>query len=129
MDGTGRGKLRQTTARSLVAPQTVSSNSCVRTPCIAPRVGPAGRSAVLAAVALAVLAACGTAIPTPTSDLTSGQAFLDLGMQLVQLREDNAMLQSQIDSLRGDLAYQDSVLRQLAAGAGVPMRPPVVPFP
>lgn len=75
------------------------------------------------------LAACGTAVPTPTSDLTSGQALVDLNAQLAQFREDNALLQAQIDSLRGAVAYQDTILRQVAAGAGIPMRPPAVPIP
>ncbi|MFN8717463.1 MAG: hypothetical protein ACK50C_10835, partial [Gemmatimonadaceae bacterium] len=73
--------------------------------------------------------ACGPAIPTPASDMATGQAVLDLGMQIVQLREENAMLQAQIDSLRGVMAYQDTVVRQLAAAAGLPTRPPAPPFP
>jgi hypothetical protein len=84
---------------------------------------------VLGGALLGPLIGCSTSIPTPTSDLTSGQAMLDLGSQFVQLREDNAMLQAQIDSLHGVVAYQDTILRRLAAGAGVPMRPPSVPFP
>jgi hypothetical protein len=61
--------------------------------------------------------------------MASGQAVLDLGMQLVQLREDNALLQAQIDSLRAVVAYQDTLVRQLAAAAGLPTRPPALPFP
>lgn len=80
-------------------------------------------------VVVAPLVACGTSIPTPTSELSSGQAILDIGAQLGQIREDNALLQAQIDSLHGVVAYQDTVLRQLAAGAGVSMRRPVVPVP
>jgi hypothetical protein len=48
---------------------------------------------------------------------------------MVQFREDNALLQAQIDSLRGALAYQDTILRQVAAGAGIQMRAPSVPIP
>jgi hypothetical protein len=83
----------------------------------------------MAMVVVAPLVACGTSIPTPTSELSSGQAILDIGAQLGQIREDNALLQAQIDSLHGVVAYQDTVLRQLAAGAGVSMRRPVVPVP
>ncbi len=54
---------------------------------------------------------------------------MDLGTLVGQLREENAMLQSQIDSLRGALAYQDTIVRQLAAGAGVQMRAPAWPTP
>ncbi len=84
---------------------------------------------LLVAVAAGPLVACSTVVPTPTSDLASGQALVDLNAQLAQFREDNALLQAQIDSLRGALAYQDTILRQVAAGAGVPMRPPAVPIP
>ncbi len=87
------------------------------------------RCALPGAVAVALLSACGTAIPTSTSDMATGQAVLDLGMQLVQLREDNALLQAQIDSLRGVVAYQDSLVRQLAASAGLSVRPPAPAFP
>ncbi|MCE2903146.1 MAG: hypothetical protein ACK6DP_05455 [Gemmatimonas sp.] len=84
---------------------------------------------MIRAVAVVGLSACGPAIPTPASDMATGQAVLDLGMQIVQLREENAMLQAQIDSLRGVMAYQDTVVRQLAAAAGLPTRPPAPPFP
>ncbi len=49
---------------------------------------------------------------------------MDLGTSVMQLREDNALLQAQIDSLRGAVAYQDTILRQLATQANVPMRAP-----
>lgn len=87
------------------------------------------RVLLIVAFGVGPLVACETAIPTPTSDLTSGQALVDLNAQLAQFREDNALLQAQIDSLRGALAYQDTILRQVAAGAGIPMRPPAVPIP
>lgn len=110
-------------------PQTMSPNRraldrSVSRPLSRPR-----RVLLLLGVAAAPLVACNTAIPTPTSDLTSGQALVDLNAQLAQFREDNALLQAQIDSLRGAMAYQDTILRQLAAGANVPMRPPTVPIP
>jgi hypothetical protein len=87
------------------------------------------RRALPGAAAVVLLSACGTAIPTPTSDMATGQAVLDLGMQLVQLRADNALLQAQIDSLRGVVAYQDTLVRQLAASAGLSVRPPASTFP
>ncbi len=80
------------------------------------------RVALLLGVASAVLAACSGGIPTPTSELSSGQAVLDLGTMVGDLREENAMLQAEIDSLRGAVAYQDTILRQLAAGVGLNMR-------
>ncbi len=48
---------------------------------------------------------------------------MDIGSMVLDLREENAQLQAQIDSLKAVSAYQDSVVRQLAAVAGVPMRP------
>jgi hypothetical protein len=75
------------------------------------------------------MAGCSGGIPTPTSDINSGQAVMDLGNAIIQLREDNAMLQAQIDSLRGAAAYQDTIVRQLAATAGVSMRPPALAIP
>lgn len=88
---------------------------------------------LIAIVAVSVVwsaaTACSRGVPSPTSELTSGQAVMDLGTLVGQLREENAMLQSQIDSLRGALAYQDTIVRQLAAGAGVQMRAPAWPTP
>lgn len=55
--------------------------------------------------------------------------MLDLGAIVVDLREENAMLQMQIDSLRGVVVYQDSIVRQLAASAGVRMRSHAFPAP
>lgn len=71
----------------------------------------------------------GSGLPSTGTDVTSGQAMLDLSQNLVQLREDDALLQAQVDSLRGIVAYQDTVLRQLAGMAGVPMRPQSAPAP
>lgn len=79
--------------------------------------------------AAASAAACSGSIPSPTSELNSGQAVMDLGSLVGELREENAMMQAQIDSLRGALAYQDTIVRQLAAGAGVQMRASAFPTP
>ncbi len=48
---------------------------------------------------------------------------MDLSNAVIQLRDDHATLQAQIDSLRGVVAYQDTILRQLATSANVSMRP------
>lgn len=83
----------------------------------------------LTVMVLVTAAACDGSIPTPASDITTGQAFIDLNAQLSQFREDNALLQEQIDSLRGVAAYQDTIVRQLAAAAGISMRAPAMPIP
>jgi predicted small secreted protein len=75
------------------------------------------------------LAACqGSSIPSTGADIDTRQAVLDLNENIVDVREENAMLQAQIDSIRSVVAYQDSVLRQLALMAGVPMRPQSAPM-
>jgi len=83
----------------------------------------------VAAVTVSAATACSSGIPSPTSELNSGQAVMDLGSLVGELREENSMMQAQLDSLRGALVYQDTILRQLAAGAGVQMRSPVFPTP
>jgi hypothetical protein len=70
------------------------------------------------------LAGCRGVVPQANTDVSSGQMVMDLGTSVMQLREDNALLQAQIDSLRGAVAYQDTILRQLATQANVPMRVP-----
>jgi hypothetical protein len=67
------------------------------------------------------LAACGG----PTSNVDAGQALLDLGDAVNQLRSDNAVLQAQIDSLRQVVARQDTIIARLANATGVPLPPPL----
>ncbi|MCC6433276.1 MAG: hypothetical protein IT354_20380 [Gemmatimonadaceae bacterium] len=83
------------------------------------------RFLVLQTIALATFlsSACTGSVPMPSSDISSGQAIIDLGNALGQLREDNALLQADLDSLRAVVAYQDSIVRQLAALSNVSMRP------
>jgi len=49
--------------------------------------------------------------------------MLDLGNALNQLRYETALIQAQVDSLREVVAYQDSLVRQLAAVSNIPVRP------
>ncbi len=78
----------------------------------------------LAITASLVSSSCNGALPNPNAALTSSQAMLDLQNALLQTREDNAGLQAQIDSLRGAVAYQDTIIRLLATSANVSVRPP-----
>ena len=75
------------------------------------------------AVLLPLLAACKGTLAAP-GDMNTSQAVVDIGNMVVQLREENAQLQAQIDSLRAVAAYQDTVVRQLAGAAGLQMREP-----
>jgi hypothetical protein len=68
--------------------------------------------------------ACGTGLPSPQSEMATGQAMLDLNQQIVDLSETNAMMQAQVDSLRDVVARQDTVLRLIAAQVGVSVPPP-----
>jgi hypothetical protein len=70
----------------------------------------------------APLAASCKGIPGAPGDMSTSQAVVDIGNMVVQLREENADLQAQIDSLKAVAAYQDTVVRQLAAVAGVAVR-------
>jgi prefoldin subunit 5 len=70
------------------------------------------------------LAACNGALPSPSRDAAQGQNMLDLADALNQIREQSAGLQEQVDSLRGVVLSQDSVIRQLAATAGIAIKPP-----
>ena len=59
----------------------------------------------------------------PNAQQNTAQALVDLGDQLNAMRQDNAVLQEQVDSLRQALAKQDTILRQVAGMAGVPVPP------
>lgn len=83
---------------------------------------------VVGAVSVPLLAACNGTVAAP-GDMTTSQAVIDIGNMVVQLREENAQLQAQIDSLRSVAAYQDTVVRQLAGAAGLQMHPPGISTP
>lgn len=72
------------------------------------------------AVLLALVAGAG-ACAGPTSNVDAGQALLDLGDAVNQLRSDDAVLQAQIDSLREVVARQDTIIARLANAAGMPL--------
>lgn len=72
-------------------------------------------------VAALVSAGCNGALPTPSRDVNQGQMMLDLTEALNAIRDQSASLQDQVDSLRGVIVRQDTVLRQLALNAGIPM--------
>ncbi|HYW30331.1 MAG TPA: hypothetical protein VE869_02410 [Gemmatimonas sp.] len=89
----------------------------------------AGLGVAMATCIATGIAACSAGVPSVSTDISTRQAMLDLGQNLVDVREENAALQAQVDSLRGAVAYQDTVLRQLAGLAGVPVRPPAFVVP
>jgi hypothetical protein len=81
---------------------------------------------LVTALTLGASVACGTGLPSPQSEMQTGQAMLDLNQAIVDLGETNAMMQAQVDSLREVVARQDTMLRLIAAqvGVSVPVPPP-----
>jgi hypothetical protein len=57
-------------------------------------------------------------------DVTLAETLIDMSDALVALREETAMLQAQVDSLRQHVARQDTVVRRLASMAGLPPQGP-----
>ena len=77
----------------------------------------------LSSIAICVLLAGCSGVPSTAASISTSEALMDLGTAVSQLREDNALLQAQIDSLREVSAYQDTIVRQLANLANVAIRP------
>lgn len=73
-----------------------------------------------AAFALAVAAVC-VACPATKADIAVSEQIIQLGDGLNDLRQDNAALQQQMDSLRAVVAKQDTLIRQMANLAGYPL--------
>jgi hypothetical protein len=70
------------------------------------------------ALALALICA---GCPAPRADIAMSEQIIMLGDGLNDMRQDNAALQQQVDSLRLVVARQDTVIRQLANLAGMPL--------
>ena len=68
---------------------------------------------------IAVFAAGACGGPVTTGDTTLAETLIDMGDALVAVREETALLQAQVDSLREQVARQDTVVRRLAAMAGI----------
>ena len=68
------------------------------------------------AAALAVLTSC----RNPQADAYLSEQVRQMGDELNAARQQNADMQSAIDSLRGVVARQDTLLTKLAGMAGVP---------
>ena len=68
-------------------------------------------------VALVASGACGG--PVTTGDTTLAETLIDMSDALVAVRDETALLQAQVDSLREQMARQDTVVRRLAAMAGI----------
>jgi hypothetical protein len=78
------------------------------------------RLLALRSLALGGLVLGGLACIDPSAQQNTSQALVDLGDQLNAFRQDNAVLQEQVDSLSLVVARQDTLLRRLATMAGLP---------
>lgn len=59
----------------------------------------------------------------PQADALIAEQMREMGDELMNARQETGMMHDQIDSLRMAVARQDTLLRQLAGMAGVPVPP------
>ena len=71
--------------------------------------------------AAALILAC-AACPASRADIAISEQIIQLGDGMNSLRQENAEIQQQVDSLRLVVARQDTVIRQLANLAGIPLK-------
>lgn len=79
-----------------------------------------GRFRIVAIALLSVTAAACTMPMVDSSEISQGELMLQLSDALNGMRSENADMQEQIDSLRREVARQDSLLTRVAAATGVP---------
>jgi hypothetical protein len=72
-----------------------------------------------ALVATLILISC----RDPRAEANIAQAMTDVGTQLSAMQQDYSVLQGQVDSLRGVVARQDTIIGRLASMAGLPIAP------
>jgi hypothetical protein len=72
-------------------------------------------------VSMLVLSIMLSACPASRADVAISEQIIQLGDGLNDLRQDNAVLQQQVDSLSLMVARQDTIIRQLANLAGIPL--------
>lgn len=68
-------------------------------------------------LALVTVAGC----RDPRAEANIAQAMTEVGTTLTLVQQDYGLLQSQVDSLSGVVARQDTIIRQLASLAGLPI--------
>ena len=59
----------------------------------------------------------------PRAEANIAQAMIDVGTQMSAMQLDYAILQNELDSLRGVVARQDTIIGRLASLAGLPIGP------
>jgi hypothetical protein len=83
--------------------------------------GRRARGVVGVAVLLLLLAACSGAAGVATGDVGTAQTIVEMGEAVNALQQETAAMQAQVDSLSAVVARQDTVIRQIAGMAGVPL--------
>jgi hypothetical protein len=58
----------------------------------------------------------------PRAEANIAQAMMDVGTEISAMRQDLAILQTQVDSLRGVVVRQDTLIARLASLANMPLR-------
>lgn len=59
----------------------------------------------------------------PRAEANIAEAMVQVGTELSAVRQDLAVMQEQVDSLRGVVARQDTLINRLAALANMPVPP------
>lgn len=121
----------RTASRAILLPTSTTSDSPLRNRKTRVRARAIARLLTLQTIATLgiFITSCKGGVPNPNNELSSGQLMLDLQNAVVQMREDNANFQAQIDALHSTVAYQDTIIRQLAALSNVSVRPPSLSVP
>jgi hypothetical protein len=64
-----------------------------------------------------------TSCRDPRAEANIAEAMIQVGTEMSAMRQDFATLQNQVDSLRGVVARQDTVITRLASLANMPLSP------
>jgi hypothetical protein len=70
-----------------------------------------------------VVAFAGLSCRDPRAEANIAQAMMDVGTSITQMQQDFGDLYNQVDSLRGVVARQDTIISRLANLAGLPLPP------
>lgn len=85
---------------------------------------PVRRSVIVRWLTIAVVLLSAPAcqqLTNPAAQAELQQSLYELQELLIQMRDETAMLQSQVDSLQGVVARQDTSVRRLANQLGLPL--------
>ena len=58
----------------------------------------------------------------PRAEANMAQAMMDVGTEISAMRQDLALLQNQVDSLRAVAMHQDTLIVRLASLANMPLK-------